>query len=379
MPQIEDLREQFPVCRSHIYLNHAAVCPLPIACTEAMGGYLHELSHHGIARGPSIWTEALNTVRDRGARLLHAEDEDIFIVRSTTQGLSIVALGFPFQPGDNLVLAEHEFPANQRVWMPLRKRGVEIRFVRSQQGRIALDDLAAAIDDKTRVVSLSFVQFHTGFRIDLAAVAELCRPHDALLCVDAIQGLGAFDLDVKAAGVDFLSADAHKWLLGPEGVGLGYCSPRALERIEPALEGWLSVAHPFDFYDLAQPLKNTAQRFEDSAYNVAGIIGLGGSLSLFHKFGLPAISARILELTDHLAEGLERRGWKPLSPRARTEEKSGILTASPPADPKACYKRLEEAGVVLSLRDFPDGRQALRFAPHAYNTVEEMEQVLAVL
>lgn len=379
MEPIDAMRAEFPVCREHIYLNHAAVSPLPLGCTRAMGRYLDELSAHGAARGMGPLLALLDAVRGAGARLLGARPDQIFVVRSTTQGLSIPALGLDWRAGDNLVLIEHEFPANQRLWQPLGRRGVELRYVPSRGGRVALDELAARVDGRTRLVAVSFVQFHTGLRLDLAAVADICRSHDAMCCVDAIQGLGAFALDAAASGVDFVSADAHKWLLGPEGVGLGFCSDRALGRIAPALEGWLAVERPFDFYDLEQPLKPTAARFEDSAYNSAGLAGLSGSLALIERFGLDAIAARILELTDRLADGLEALGWSVLSPRQHQAEKSGVLSALPPGDARALLERLSAAGVVASLRDFPDGRRALRFSPHAYNTLDEIEQVLSIL
>jgi selenocysteine lyase/cysteine desulfurase len=252
-----------------------------------------------------------------------------------------------------------------------------VRLVPQREGRVLTDDLAAAVDARTRALSLSYVQFLSGFRADLGAVAELLRRRapDALFVVDAIQGLGVLPLDVAATGVDFLSADAHKWLLGPEGVGLGFASARALERIEPALEGWLSVEQPFDFFDLEQPLKASAARFEEGAYNLAGIHGMAGSLELLLEVGVPALAARVLELTDWLVAGLEEIGWRCLSPRAHDGEKSGIVLATREGlDLGRLRARLRAAGIVVSIRD-----GALRAAPHAYNTEEELARLLALL
>ena len=376
MDVLENLRDQFEVTAHHAYLNHAAVSPLPRRCRELMVGYLDELGRHGAAHYPDPIAGPLARVRRLGARLLGGADPDnVFVVRSTTQGISLAATGLPVGEGDNVVLVEREFPANLRPWLPLRRRGVDVRLVPQRQGRVVMEDLAAAVDDRTAAVSVSFVQFLSGFRLDPAPVAELCRRHDALFVMDAIQGLGAFPLDVRAAGVDLLSADSHKWMLGPEGVGLGYASPRALERIQPAVEGWLSVERPFDFFDLEQPLKPGGARFEEGAYNVAGISGFRGCLELILEAGIERISSRILELTDLLAEGLKSRGWSVLSPREVPEERSGIvLTTRDGVDFEALPQRLDARGIVASARG-----GALRLSPHGYNTVDEIERVLAAL
>jgi cysteine desulfurase / selenocysteine lyase len=326
---LAELRAQFPVCERWAYLNHAAVSPLPLRCRERMLRYLDELTHDGAANYPGPVWEALRRLRELAASLLETTPEQIFVVRSTTQGLGIAATGAPCGAGDNVVLVEREFPANLRPWLPLRRRGVEVRFVPQREGRVLLDDLAAALDARTRILSVSQVQFLSGFRVELEAVGELLRRRspDALYVVDAIQALGVFPARVVAAGVDLLSADGHKWLLGPEGVGLGYASPRALERIQPALEGWLSVQHPFDFFDLEQPLKDNAARFEEGAYNLAGIHGLLGSLELIAEVGPSVLERRVLELTDRAAVGLTARGFRVRSPRATPGEKSGIVLA----------------------------------------------------
>ena len=368
----QTLRLQFPVTREVTYLNHAAVSPLSLRCKNRMQQYLEEVTqfgaHHHMEKVPAL----LNEARSLGARLLGTDADRVFFVRSTTQGIGLAATGLPFAEGDNVVLARREFPANLRPWLPLRRRGVEVRMVEPRHGRVLLDDVAAAVDRRTAAVSLSFVQFLSGFRMAPGDVAQICRRHEALFVVDGIQGVGAFPLDVEAEGIDLLSADAHKWMLGPEGVGLGYASPRALERIQPAVEGWLSVERPFDFFDLDQPLKDTAARYEEGAYNLAGINGLAGCLELLLGVGMEQMAARVLHLTDHLVEGLRSRGWTVMSPRECEAEKSGIVLASKEgADTEALAAILHEAGVVVSVRG-----GALRVSPHGYNTVEDLERLL---
>ncbi len=368
-------RQQFPVTEKVTYLNHAAVSPLPLRCKDRMQEYLEEVTRFGAHNHLERVPATLSLARSLGARLLGTAPDRVFFVRSTTQGIGLAATGLQFAQGDNVVLARQEFPANLRPWMPLRRRGVELRLVEPREGRVLLDDVAAAVDDRTVAVSLSFIQFLSGFRVDLGAVAKICRRHDALLVVDGIQGVGAFPLDVEAAGVDLLSADSHKWLLGPEGVGLGYASPRALDRIQPAVEGWLSVERPFDFFDLDQPLKSTAARFEEGAHNLVGINGLIGCLELLLEIGPDAMSARILELTDFLVDELHARGWAVRSPRDQAGEKSGIVLAEKKdVDTDLLGALLHREGIVVSIRG-----GALRVSPHGYNNQADLERLLEYL
>ncbi len=369
------LRGEFPVTGELAYLNHAAVSPLPRRCRDGVNNYLDELCSFGAAKYPDSPRRAISKARSLGAKLLGTSPESIFMVRSTTQGLGIVATGLPVRPKDNIVLVEREFPANLRPWLPLAKEGVEVRFVPQRNGRILIDDLRAAIDDRTRAVSVSFVQFLSGFRMDLAPVAELCRRHDALLVVDAIQGLGVFPLPVEELGIDFVSADAHKWLMGPEGIGLGYASRRALDRIVPALQGWTSVERPYDFFDLSQPLKTSAARYEEGALNMAGIFGMVGSLELLLGAGIPKVAARVLALTNQLSDALSTRGWRILSPRRTEEESSGILLATRSnIDAAELCGKLASQGIIVSERG-----GALRISPHAYNDSSDIERLLDVL
>ncbi len=370
------LRVEFAEVRKQwVYLDHAAVAPLPRRCTDAIAGYCYELGSNGDAHYPDYAFGGLMRARQLGAELLHTDPGHVFIVRCTTQGLGLAASGLEADEGDNVVLVEGEFPANIRPWLAQRRRGVEVRFVKMAQGRVPLDALAAAVDDRTRAVSVSYVQFGTGFRIELAKVAELCRRHDALFVVDAIQGLGPFPVDVGRDGVDFLAADSHKWLLGPEGVGLGYASDRALERIHPAVEGWMGLANPFDFSDPEQPLAADAGRYHDGAFNFAGIFGMNGSLELFTERGVDAFTERLLMLTDHLCEGLKGRGFDILSPRDTEQEKSGIvITHRDDVDPAHVATRLKDEGFLVSVR-----AGGLRLSPHAYTTTDELDALVKAL
>ncbi len=369
------MRAEFPSARRWTYLAHAAVAPLPLRCQRGMQAYLDELVAHGGAHYPAVPIRVVRRARALGAELMGCPLEGVFFVSSTSQGIGVAAAGLPCGPGDNVVLVDREFPSNVRPWLHLRQRGVELRFVPQRDGRVLLDDLADAVDQRTAALSVSFVQFLSGFRLDLAPVAELCRRHDALFVLDAIQGLGVFPVDAAANGVDLLAADAHKWLLGPEGIGLGYASARAMERLEPVIQGWLSVRRPFEVFDHDQPLMPDARRFQPGSPNLAGIHGMAGSLELLAERGPQALAARLIQLTDQLAEGLRGTGWRILSPRDHDGEKSGILLCTHPrVDFDRLPALLEAHGVIASVRG-----GALRLSPHGYTTPDELERVVRLL
>ncbi|HJT76771.1 MAG TPA: aminotransferase class V-fold PLP-dependent enzyme, partial [Gemmataceae bacterium] len=299
---------------------------------------------------------------------------DVAFVKNTSEGIGIVAEGFPWQPGDNVVIAEEEYPANVYPWLNLASRAVEVRRVPSRGSRLLLDDLRAALDGRTRVVSLSFVEFASGFRNDLATVGGLCRERGILFCVDAIQGLGILPLDARQLPIDFLSADGHKWLLGPEGLGVFYARREAVERLHPVGVGWNSVVHATDFAHIDFRLKPHAGRWESGSLNVAGVTALGASLDLLLSAGIPAVAARVLELTDHLCEQAARAGLEVFSSR-RPEERSGIVSLTVPgADPADLVRRCRKEGVAVNQRA---GR--VRVSPHCYNTTEELDRLVELL
>jgi selenocysteine lyase/cysteine desulfurase len=317
----------------------------------------------------------IERVRGLAAGLVNAEPSEIAFVPNTSTGLSLVAEGLSWRAGDNVVGCESEFPSNVYPWTGLDRFGVEYRRVPERDGRVDLDDFAAAMDDRTRVVALSWVQYATGFKIDLAAVAALCRNRGALCVVDVIQGLGALNLDVAESGVDIVVAGGHKWLLAPEGIGLCYVAGRVLEQVRPVLRGWLSVKEPFGPATGLPDYLAEASRFEVGTANIAGIYGLGASLEMFAEAGPSRIEGRVLALADHAASGLERQGFEVVG-RSRLEERSGIVAAVPPAglEAGALAAGLSKRGVQVAERA---GR--LRVAPHFYNTCDEIDDFLVAL
>lgn len=364
-------RARFPVARQWAFLDHAAVAPLPDPAVAALREYADSLAENGIA-AVARWLDRIKRVRVVAARLVNAPSpEDVGFVPNTSHGIGLVAEGFPWRPGDNVVTAAEEYPANLYPWMNLRDRGVEVRTVPSRGSRVALDDLRAAMDGRTRVLTISAVEFASGFRNDLAALGNLCRSRDVFFFVDAIQALGVIPLDVQQLPIDALAADGHKWMLGPEGAGIAYVRREWVERLRPVMVGWNSVVKAFDFNAIDFTLKPHAGRWEGGSYNVPGIAALGASLELLLDTGIDAVCDRVTHVTDYLCERAASAGLDVFSSRAGGE-KSGIVSlASPGRDPVALSKRCRAAGVVVNVR-----HRRLRVSPHAYNTEAEIDRFL---
>jgi selenocysteine lyase/cysteine desulfurase len=367
------LREEMPVTRNWAYFDHAAVAPLTARAQKALGEWAAYMADNGDVR-IHLWIKRVEEVRRLAARLLGAEPPDVAFVKNTSEGIGIVAEGFPWQPGDNLITAAEEYPANLYPWMNLRDTGVEVRLVPTTNGRIEIDDVRKAIDKRTRLVSLSFVEYASGFRNDLDAVGHLCRERGLYFFVDAIQGLGVLPLDVRRTPIDFLAADGHKWLLGPEGAGIFYIQRELVDELHPVGVGWNSVENSTDFANIDFRLKPHAGRWESGSLNVAGVTALGASLEWLLEVGVAQIAARVTELTDHLCDRAKRLGLEVYSSR-RPGDKSGIVSLTVPgADPRALVQRCRDAKIVINHRA---GR--VRVSPHFYNSLAEIDGLLEVL
>ncbi len=366
-------RDQMPVTRRWAYFDHAAVAPLSGPAQQALTRWAEDATTNGDAFYPP-WMQQIEQLRGRAARLIGAQTEEIALVSNTTAGISLVAEGFPWQAGDNVVLPDNEFPSNQYPWLNLADRGVEVRRVPIEGGRVELDRLAAACDRRTRIVSASWVAYSSGWRHDLDCLAAMVHDRGALLFVDAIQGLGVFPLDVARTPVDFLAADGHKWLLGPEGAGVFFLRRQHLDLLRPLGVGWNSVAREHDFDRIELVLKPTAARYEGGSANVAGLLALGASLELLEQFGMAAIARRVLEVSDLACQRLEAIGATVHSDRS-AEHKSGIVVFQLPGrDPQAIRRHCLDRGVVLSCRGV-----GLRISPHAYNDAADIDRLIAAL
>ena len=369
---IRAVRAEFPIVERCIYLNHAAVSPISRrvqqAIIERTNLHLEEPDRAGAISAP-IYQRG----RELAARLVGSQPERIAYTQNTSHGLSIVANGLPWQDGDNVVVPADEFPSNYLIWSSQRSRDVGLREVPATGGRLLPEQVEQFVDDRTRVVALSHVQFYNGFRADLASIAEICRRHDALLVVDGTQSVGAIDLDTEKAGVDALVVSAHKWMLGPLGIGFMALSDRAFEQLSVTSIGWLSVNDPFEFRRELDFLPD-ARRFEPGTENAAGMCGLAARLEQIDEIGIDQIERHILSLTDYLVERLSADGYEVTSPR-EAAEKSGIVTFRDPNRPTGeLFERLDAAAIRVSQR-----AGGIRISPHYYNTIEEMDRVLEAL
>lgn len=370
----ENWRAEFPVTETYIYMNHAGVAPLSRRVREAMVAFVEDATIHGAVHA-ACWGETAEACRAAAACLLNADATEIAFMKNTTQGVLIAANGIDWREGDNVVTTAVEFPANIYPWWSLKERyGVQTRLVPERDGCIHIEDIASAMNARTRAVTISHVEFASGFRNDIQALGELCRERDIWFVVDAIQSLGVIEVDVKACQIDILAADGHKWLLAPEGAAIFYCAHEKRERLINTNVGWASVVNPHDFlnYDLTQ--KPDATRFEEGSYNSVGLYGLQAAIELLLEVGIPTIEARVLGLTARLIAGLESKGYRVITPKTAAA-RAGIVTfESPKHTPDEIYAMLHAQDIITAPRG-----SGVRVSPHFYNNVSEIERLLEVL
>jgi len=339
------------------------------AAIDVLDGQLH-----GGVLGVAAREQRLGDDRRRVADFIGAQAEEIVFLRATGDGANLVALGLDWRAGDAVLLCDNEFGANVMPWLPLRERGVELRFIRTPEQRMTPEVLESALDERTRVVAVSWVGFFDGYRHDLTALARVAHGCGALFCVDAIQGLGVFPLDVKAAGIDVLYAGAGKWLLGVQGVSLAFIDAAVLDRIAVRWRGWRDVANIWDFLAYDQPLAAGAARFQGGTPNLVAIAALTSSLEILVDAGLERIAGHVLGLTDALVARLRELEVELLGERG-SNVSSGIVSFRVPGrDPVATGRALSRAGFVTTYR--PTG---IRVSPHGHNDGAQIEAFVEAL
>jgi cysteine desulfurase/selenocysteine lyase len=363
-------RDEFAVTQRLTYLNHAAVGVLPESSRRALEALLLEHSRAGVL-GTFPHDDKMPEYRRRIGALIGARGEEIAVVSSTSAAANIVAAGIDWRDGDELILADDEFPANAIPWLALRKRGVQLRWIESRNERLTPDVLARALTPRTRAVAVSWVSYHDGYRHDLAGLAQAAHDAGALLCVDVIQGLGGLALDVRETGIDAAYGGAGKWMLGLHGAGMLYVGEGLNERIELAAPGWRSQRDIWAFSDFEQPFATDASRFEAGTPNYAGALSLASSAALLSSAGTAHIERHVLALTDRLCDGLTRIGARVVSQRSQGVS-SGIVTFTVPGiDSVELGRKLQREGIVTTYRS-----NGIRVSPHGYNTAEEVDQLL---
>jgi len=366
-------RSEFAVTARYAYFNHAATGILPQRSRDALCAFLDAQAAGGVV-GMASYEMKMPAYRERIARYIGAAANEIAILRNTGDGANVVAQGLDWRPGDRVILCDNEFPANAIPWLGLRRLGVEIDYVETARERMTPDALRAAMTDRTRVVTVSWVSFEDGYRHDLAALAQVAHERNALICVDAIQGLGAFPLDVRALDLDVAYAGGQKWLLALQGVSFAYVRSSLIERLAVGSPGWRSMEDMWDFLNYEQPLVRAASRYEGGTPNFIGAVSLERSIDLLEESGPDAIAGHVLDLTDRLVEGLQRCGANVRSLRGPGIS-SGIVTFTVPgADPVALGRAIQSDGVVTTWRS-----SGIRVAPHGYNTHDEIDRLLQLV
>jgi len=376
----ERFRRRMPVASTWAYMDHAAVGPLPDLAAQAIQSWAAGAAADGDVRWPE-WSAAAARLRRLGRELLHASHEDeIGLIPNTTFGVNVIAQSFPWQTGDSVVILENEFPSNMLPWLALEARGVHVRRVQvDADGRVSLDRIRASIDRTTRLVSVSWVGYATGHRLDLAALCSMVHEAGSQLFVDAIQGLGVFPLNTRSIPIDYAAADGHKWMLGPEGAGLLYIRDCHLEHLQPMMMGWGSIESSHEFKSEGAVYKRSASRYEGGSANHAGQIGFAASLQLLLELGCHAsnaIAETVLENAQCIRECVLACGGTltyalPSHPDRIEGTGSGIVSFDfLDRDPMTIRKRLLAEGIVLSVR-----HGHLRAAAHAYNDASDLERL----
>ena len=355
------------------FLNHAAVAPISGPAGAALRTYAEQAARRAYVGGG--WYAAMGRVKQLAARLINAEGpRDIALIPNTSFGLNLVARGVDWRPGDRVVTTGEEYPANRYPWRDLTRLGVVVHEVPADDaGRVCARRVADAVDARTRVVSVSHVQYATGYRTALRPIADAVHAVGGLLCVDAIQSCGVLPVDVQADGIDCLAADGHKWMLGPEGAGFFYAHCAAAARLHPAVIGWMNRVNPLDYDVEGFELPGDARRFEAGTWNIPGTLALGASLEMLLDEGIDRVWAQVEALTAQLHAGLSELGLAVTSPRDDAAERSGIVAFAPPkgVDAASAAARLETLGTVVAVRA---GR--LRASPHFYNRPEQIDRLV---
>jgi len=369
---VETIRDQFPHTAHQTYVNHAAVSPMSRPVRQAIDAFVAE--RHGAAPEAPIenfesFMPVMAETKERAATVLGTEAGRVEFIPNTSIGLNVLAQGLDWEAGDRIAVPDGAFPTNVYPFLNLERKGVAVDFVPTEQGAYTLQDIENTLRPETRLLSVSWVHFLSGFRADLNAIGALCADNDVLFCVDAIQGLGALQIDVEAAGIDFLAAGGHKWLMAAQGVGLLYCDEELQEQLHPPT-GWLHGPvdwEHLDNYDLT--FHDDARRFRTGTMSSVGIAALHAALGLYREAGPAWCEGRILDLSTTLAAELADRGL----PRYGTDDPthaSGIVTVAPD-EPEDLFEHLQAHGITAAMRN-----RKVRFAPTYYNDESDLRAIL---
>jgi cysteine desulfurase/selenocysteine lyase len=362
-------RDQFPVTQRLIYLNHAAVAPLPKRSADAMKNLADDALDYGSLHYDQ-WLDSYEGLRVATAKLIGADRGEIAMVKNTSEGIATIAMGMDWRPGDRIVAFKEEFPANYFPWRRLEAQRCSVEWLSIRDPLQSIERAARG----AKLLAISFVQYLSGLRVDLNAIGEICHRNGCFFFVDAIQGLGAFPLDVETAHIDALAADGHKWLLGPEGCGILYVRKERQDSIFPKEFGWTNVAGYNDYASRDMTLRPDAGRYECGTLNTIGCYGLRASIELLLEAGIERIGPLVQALAGRLAEGARQKGYQVLCERT-PDNGSGIVTLHKPGmDSREVVRDLKERGIMAAPR-----QGWVRFSPHFYISPEEIDRVVEEL
>ncbi|MEN8164939.1 MAG: aminotransferase class V-fold PLP-dependent enzyme [Acidobacteriota bacterium] len=365
---------EFPIREECLYLDHAAVCPLPKSVAEAMRLRIRDQEMGGHTRDKA-WRNVSLTCRHVGSELIGCSPEDISLIRSTSEGLSLIAEGMDWAEDDEVLVGAEEFAANAAPWLNLQTRGVKIIRFPQTDGRVDPEEVERHVSEKTRLLAVSWVSFHTGWIAPLIGLAGLCRERNIIFVLDAIQGLGVLPLKMQQIGIDAVVADGHKWLLGPEGAGLMATSTELRKRLRPVLSGWRNIRMSLTDAFLEKPdYREDGRKFEPGATNSVGLAGMSAALDLLTTVGPETVLARVESLNRALTRILLAHGWDLRSPGSG-HPVAGIVSGRPPGgDADEARRALEERHVICSVR-----QDLVRFSPHFYTSGAELEALDRIL
>ena len=373
----EDERiRRFPIAKEKIFLGHAAVTALPQCAAEAMAQYAHSSSkdHQEFPE----FIETMNDTRRLAADLIGAKASEIALLGPTSLGLSLFANGIDWRAGDEVLCYQDDYPANVYPWVELQRKGVKTKFLEPEEsGTITPELVESSIGPATRLVALASCHYLTGYRINIDAIGKMLKERGILFALDGIQTCGAFPTSIK--NVDFMSCDAHKWLLGPMAIGIVYVKQENFEMLRPTLLGAWNVHSPDYITQEKIKFHPTARRYEPGVLNASGIVGFKAVLELINEFGMKNISSQLLKLKSHLINKLESLGFSINGPKIG-HNASSITTFKPSEENAlAIFNKLTKAGIICSCRKDRSGEQFLRFSPHFYNTETEIDRAIEIL
>jgi selenocysteine lyase/cysteine desulfurase len=370
----KNIQDQFPQAKDICYLNHAAVSPWPKCTMEAVSSFAHENMIRGAQHYPQ-WLKVERTLRENLRQLINAESTDeIALAKNTSEALSIIAYGLDWQEGDEVIISNQEFPSNRIVWESLSQFGVRL-IIADLEANNPVESISKRLSAKTKLVSISSVQYASGLYIDLETLSKLCHTNNTLLCVDAIQSLGAIPFDQQKIQADFIVADGHKWLMSAEGLALMYVNKKQIQQLKLHQFGWHMIEEKGNYDKQSWQAAKNATRFECGSPNMLGIHALNASLELILNVGVDNIYQQLQQRIEFLIEQLKNIDHIHFNSDSTLPIKSGIVNFNiKNIDSGKLYQKLMENGVICAHRG-----SGIRFSPHFYTSEESLIRAVTLL